>query len=425
LEKKAPGVYRLTGASDFQIVNGGQTTATLMIAKNEGSADLSAIKVQMKLTIVSPKDLDELVPKISKYANSQNKVQDSDFQSNNPWQVKLETISRNVWATKDSKSDGQRLRWYFERVRGQYNVDLGKERTIAQKNSFKAANPPRTKFAKTDLAVVAMAWDLEPYISSLGPQKCFANFAKRLAATREAMSEGSVCEPSEEDFRRLCGIMILRREAVSICRHIGIDPQISTSAVSAYAIARISHDMKGKLPWGDIWANQDLPNAVYQALRIAIRGCEAVILREAPKNRKQPSEYAKKSECWADVAAAPMDLSLAGTRIQGLDKFSIMDTVRPAELVEADGIFFSLDESEWKKISLSLSAHHTNATYSACAKSMGENIERRRKPSDRQARILAKGLLLLRSKHKCTDILMKIPETSWPLLQKIADAARS
>jgi hypothetical protein len=425
LEKKAPGVYRLTDAADFQIVNGGQTTATLMIAKNDRSADLSAIKVPMKLTIVSPKDLEELVPKISKYANSQNKVQDSDFQSNNPWLVKLEEISRKIEATKDSKSEGQRLRWYFERVRGQYNVDLGKLKTQPQKNSFKAANPPRTKFSKTDLAVVAMAWDLEPYMSSLGPQKCFANFAKRLYAAREAMGEGSVCEPSEEDFRRLCGIMILRREAMAICREIGIDPQLSTSSVSAYAIARTSHDMKGKLPWGDIWTDQDLPNAVYQALRIAIRGCEAVILREAPRNRKQPSEYAKKAECWADIAAAPMDLGLAGVRMPGLDKFSIMDTVRPAELVEADSIFFSLDEDQWHKISSALRAHHTNPTYSGCAKTMGDNVERRRKPSPAQAKILAKGLLLLKTRGKCTDILSEIPETSWPLLQQIADATRS
>jgi hypothetical protein len=425
LEKKAAGVYRLTGAADFQIVNGGQTTATLMIAKNDRSADLSAIKVPMKLTIVSPKDLEELVPKISKYANSQNKVQDSDFESNNPWLVKLETISRKIEANKDSRSEGQRLRWYFERVRGQYNVDLGKLKSQPQKNSFKAANPPRTKFSKTDLAVVAMAWDLEPFMSSLGPQKCFANFAKRLYAAREAMGEGSVCEPSEEDFRRLCCIMILRRRAMEICWEIVIDPRISNSSVSAYAIARISHDMKGKLPWGDIWIAQDLPNPLDRALRVAIRGCEAVILDKAPQNRKQPSEYAKKAECWADVSAAPMDLGLAGARLQGLDKFSIMDTVRPAELVEADSIFFSLDQSEWKKISLSLSSHHTNAAYSGCAKKMGEYVGRRQKPSHNQARLLAKGLLLLKRKVKCTDILSKIPETSWLLLQQIAEAARS
>ena len=420
LDKRAPGVYRLTRAADFQIVNGGQTTATLMIAKNDKSADLSAVKVPIKLTIVSPKDLDELVPKISRYANSQNKVQDSDFESNNPWLVKLETISRKVEATKDSKSNGQRIRWYFERIRGQYNVDLSKLKTHSQKSSFKSANPARAKFAKTDLAVVAMAWDLEPYISSLGPQKCFANFARRLYAAREAMGEGSVCEPSEEDFRRLCGIMILRREAMTICREIGTDPQLSNSSISAYAIARISHDMRGKLPWGEIWASQNLAPPLYQALRLAIRGCESVILREAPKNRKQPSEYVKKVECWADVASAPMDLKLADAKMKGLDKFSIMDTVRPAELVDAAQVFFSLSEAEWRLVAKAVGIVSANTAYEGCATTMANYSTISKKPSPKQARILAKSLLLLKRKGECATILGKISASSWEVLQQIA-----
>jgi hypothetical protein len=425
LEKKAAGVYRLIGADDFQIVNGGQTTATLMIAKNDKSADLSAVKVPMKLTIVSPENLDELVPKISRYANSQNKIQDSDFESNNPWLVKLETLSRKIEANKDSKSDGQRLRWYFERVRGQYTVDLGKEKTPAQKNSFKAANPARTKFSKTDLAVVAMAWDLEPHVSSLGPQKCFTNFAKRLYLAREALSKGSPCEPSEEDFRRLCGLMILRREAMAICREVGIDPRLSTSTVSAYAMARISHDMRGKLPWGYIWSQQLLPTALHQALRVAIRGCEAVILTEADKKSKLHSEYAKKAECWSDVAAAPMDLKLAAAKMTGIDKFSIMDTVRPAELVEADNLFFSLGREDWNRISGALINLKASPTYSGCAETMGGYVEKRKKPTDKQARMLAKGLLLLKEKGASTSTLSKIPVESWALLEQIAASARS
>ena len=212
---------------------------------------------------------------------------------------------------------------------------------------------------------------------------------------------------------------------MAICREIGIDPQLSTSSVSAYAIARISHDMRGKLPWGEIWAAQDLPTPVYHALRLAIRGCEGVILREAPKNRKQPSEYAKKAECWGDVAAAPMDLKLADARMKGLDKFSIMDTVRPAELVEADSIFFRLSKDEWDKVSFALKTHHTNSAYTGCAKTMGDYVGRNKKPSPPQARILAKGLLLLKRKGKCSDVISRIADTSWPLLQQIADAARS
>ena len=419
LKKKTSGVFTLTRAEDFQIVNGGQTTASLMVAKNDKSADISSVMVPIKLTVVSQKELKDLVPKISRYANTQNKVQDSDFESSNPWLVKLEAISRKVEASKDSKSSGQRLFWYFERVRGQYNVDFHKQKTPAQRNAFKAANPPRTKFTKTDLAVVAMAWDLEPYNSSLGPQKCFSSFSKRLYAAREAMGEGSVCEPSEEDFRRLCCIMILRREALSICREIKINPLLSNSTITAYAISRISHDMRGQLPWGEIWNNQDLPMPLQKALRAALRGCEAIILKEAPKNNKQPSEYAKKSECWADVSAAPIDLHLKEAGLRGLDKFSIMDTVRPAEFVEADSIFFSVDKNEWVRVSAALATHSKNSTYSGCAKTMGDYVVKHKKPSDKQAKILAKGLLLLKRERRCLDILGKIPEPSWLLLEQI------
>lgn len=419
LAKKAPGVYRMIGARDFQIVNGGQTTATLMIAKNDRNADLGAVEVAMKLTIVSPDDLDDLVPKISRYANSQNKVQDSDFESNNPWLVKLETISRKIEATKDSKSEGQRLRWYFERVRGQYNVDLGKCATKPQKNSFKAANPPRTKFSKTDLSVAALAWDMEPYVSSLGPQKCFGNFAKRLYAARQVMGEGSVCEPSEEDFRRLCCIMILRREAMSVCKDIKISPMLSASCVSAYAIAFISFSTKGRLPWAEIWNLQNLPEPLYKALRLAIRGCEKVILQQAPKFGKQPSEFAKKSDCWSVVAPATMDLGLAGNR-KGWDKFSIMDTVRPAELVEAGQVFFSLGETDWKEIAKALKQLSNNAAYEGCATTMAGYTKISKKPSEKQARILAKSLLLVRQHGKSSEVLSKISDDSWAVLQQIA-----
>ncbi len=419
LTKKAPGVYRMIGARDFQIVNGGQTTATLMIAKSDKNADLKTIEVAMKLTIVSPEDLDDLVPKISRYANSQNKVQDSDFESNNPWLVKLETISRRIEATKDSKSEGQRLRWYFERVRGQYNVDLGKCATKPQKNSFKAANPPRTKFSKTDLSVAALAWDMEPYVSSLGPQKCFGNFAKRLYAARQMMGDGSICEPSEEDFKRLCCIMILRREALSVCREIKISPLLSTSCVSSYAIAFISFSTKGRLPWSEIWNIQNLPESLYKALRLAIRGCEQVILQQAPKYGKQPSEFAKKSDCWSEVALATIDLGLAGNR-KGWDKFSIMDTVRPAELVEAGQVFFSLSESDWNEIAKVLKQLSNNTAYTGCSSTMASYTKISKKPSEKQAKILAKSLLLVRLKGKCLGIISKISDESWAILQQIA-----
>ena len=59
----------LTNIDDFQIVNGGQTSASIYDAFRRG-IDLSAIRIQMKLTVVSEETASRLVPKISKFANS-------------------------------------------------------------------------------------------------------------------------------------------------------------------------------------------------------------------------------------------------------------------------------------------------------------------------------------------------------------------
>jgi hypothetical protein len=391
----------------------------MLYSRFEKSSDLSAVAVPMKLTVVRAQDLEDLVPLISRYANTQNKVQDSDFDANDPWLVKLEELSRKVEAAKDSHSEGQRIRWYFERVRGQYNVDLGALNTQAQKAGFKVANPARTRFTKTDLAVATLAWDREPFNSSLGPQKCFSLFSKRLKEAYQAVKAGTVCEPSEEDFRRICGVLVFRRSAMRLCREIGTSPQLSSSAVSAYAIARISSEINGALPWGDVWLKQDVPQVFEKALRIAIKGCEHVMLDSALRKGKLPSEYAKKPECWDDVASAPMQLGLAGQHIPGLDPFSIMNAVKPKELVLADGVFFSLDKDQWKEISTALARHHSNETYAGCAKTMSQNVEKQKKPTPKQARILAKGLFYLRDKKLCREIVSGISGETWNILEQV------
>ena len=58
---------------NFQIVNGGQTTASIHAAKR-AKIDVSGRFVQMKLSVVNHERASRLVPKISEYANSQNRV---------------------------------------------------------------------------------------------------------------------------------------------------------------------------------------------------------------------------------------------------------------------------------------------------------------------------------------------------------------
>lgn len=98
LERTAGGTH-IVGARDFQIINGGQTTASLSNTRHKDKADLEGIYVQMKLTEIDESDMDrstELVRNISRSSNSQNKVTDADFFSTHPFHIRMEQHSRRI-----------------------------------------------------------------------------------------------------------------------------------------------------------------------------------------------------------------------------------------------------------------------------------------------------------------------------------------
>ena len=164
---------------DLQIVNGGQTTASIHYAHVRDKADISGVFVQMKLTVVAPDRLQEIVPEISRYSNTQNKVTLVDFSSNHPFHVEVEKITRSLWAPAADGS-GQETRWFYERARGQYADALARERTPARQRAFKTMHPLRQKFTKADVAKFEHSWDQLPHIVSRGAEKNFREFMIRL-----------------------------------------------------------------------------------------------------------------------------------------------------------------------------------------------------------------------------------------------------
>src|SRR5262249_732398 len=156
-------------------VNGGQTTASLYSAVKKDKADVSGISVQVKLTM--PREasaIDELAPKISLYANSQNKVNTADFSANHPFHAGVEELSRTIWAPAASGSQLE-TKWYYERARGSYMDELGRP-GVADRNRWKIQHPPSQKFVKTDLAKFEHSWDQLPHLVSRGAEKNFVEF---------------------------------------------------------------------------------------------------------------------------------------------------------------------------------------------------------------------------------------------------------
>ena len=174
----------IISVKDFQIVNGGQTTASLFhTAKKYKEAKLDEVFVQMKLTVIKDEEKkNETVPSISRYANSQNKVSELDLTSNSPFLQRLEELSRVSYAIDPIDLNKQTI-WFFERVKGQYREALNKEPTTGKQNAFKLKYPKSQVVIKAEVAKYMNIWHLEPYNVSKGAQKNYTAFMRDIKDT--------------------------------------------------------------------------------------------------------------------------------------------------------------------------------------------------------------------------------------------------
>lgn len=179
VETQANGHALIKAVRDFQIVNGGQTTASIFHAMKREEIDISGVVVQLKLTVLrDPERVGDIVPLISKYANSQNKVNAADFSANGSFHLELEKLSRTVWSPATSGLE-RGTHWYYERARGSYSDDKLRQGTAARIREWEKQNPVTQKFTKTDLAKYEQIWAGLPHIVCRGAEKNFIALAQR------------------------------------------------------------------------------------------------------------------------------------------------------------------------------------------------------------------------------------------------------
>ena len=291
------GATLLTGMHNFQIVNGGQTTASIHAALRNKDVDLNRVFVQMKLSIVEPEMAQEIVPKISEYANSQNRVNAADFFSNHQFHVRMEEFSRRIYApSKDGTF--RESKWFYERARGQYQDARG-NRTQAGRRRFDLEYPRRQMFTKTDLAKFVNVWREKPDIVSRGAQKNFADFASFI---------GSQWDKRPDSFNEM-----YYREAVakavifkSVERLVTDQPWYQggyRANVVAYTIAKLAHDLAQRgdsINFERIWRAQDISPNLHRALTIGAKAVHEVIV-DAPEGTRNVTEWAKQQACWNRV----------------------------------------------------------------------------------------------------------------------------
>lgn len=272
----------------LQIVNGGQTTATIHHA-HRNRVDVSTAYVQMKLTVVSPERLDDIVPQISAYSNTQNRVTASDLKANSAFHVEVERIMRTLWAPP-SPTHPHDTHWFYERARGQYANALTREGTRARQKVFKAVNPPTQKFTKSDLAKFENSWAMQPHLVSLGAEKNFTLFSQQIEEQPPTVDK--------QYCRRLVAKAILFRKADKIVARQNFGGYKAN--IVTYTVAKLVHVTGGRIDLDRIWRNQDLTSALEEALVDLCRLVQKVIT-SPPEGRTNIGEWTKRPECWTAV----------------------------------------------------------------------------------------------------------------------------
>ncbi len=405
------GVARIEKVSDFQVVNGGQTTATIAHCASRDRADLSHVRVAMKLTIVPPEKIDAIVPQISRCANTQNKVQDADFSANDPWHIRLEQISRGLW-TAPTPDAVRGTRWFYERSHGQYADELGRCTTFAAKRTFRTENPPTQKITKTDAAKYLLGWEQYPIQVNRGAQKAFTFFMHTAA---EGWPE-SKATPETRSFKKIVALAMLHKAIERLYGEMQF--QGYRSQVVAFSVARLSMAVNKAIDIDAFWKKQAVPTNLIAALKLIVPAVRDVVL-DAPASHRNISEWCKKDACWTAVSRLALDLGAFARSDSTTSDQPITGDGGPSYepcdgLIEAlrlipGGVWFAL--SAWAK-----QTNNFNSWQRGLAYSLGMMVNKKKAPTTKQA-IQASRLLL-----ESIQVGFAHPELSHELVAGIREA---
>ncbi|WP_340015671.1 AIPR family protein [Paenibacillus sp. FSL K6-1318] len=307
-------LYEVKKLTSWQIVNGGQTTASIHQAyKND--VDLEGVYIQAKLTIINVPEIrennelqldnlaleDEMIAKISEYANTQNKINKSDLLANTRFMSDVEKHSRNVWIpTQDNRKEDSK--WYFERARGQYMVDISRRSKGKEQTAFKKMYPSDKVITKVEMAKYFMSWEGYPHVSSKGGEEAFKRFMdmnsqywKQSAVTNdEGEVTKSILNVDSDYYKQLISRRIINIFVTRIVESMNLKGYRAN--VIYYTVAMLSHLYGKEINLMEIWRQQDLSNKWEDIVR-TIANNALNYLKESAGDQNV-TQWAKKEDCW-------------------------------------------------------------------------------------------------------------------------------
>ena len=308
----------ISKVKDLQIVNGGQTTASIFHTWKKDKADISNIFVQVKLSVVKNKDnFGTIVSRISEYANTQNKVSIADLSSNRPYHIEFERLSRSIYTPLSDNSSLQ-TRWFYERARGQYrNARLKDGFNKSRLKAFDLKNPKSQMFTKEELAKYINSYEefvngskllIGPNFVVRGSQKNYIQFInfnleKKLTNLyfEDTIAKAILFKTAEKTYG-------VKPNAIGDMRYVTVP----------YAIAMLTHLTNNQLDLYKIWRNQTISNSLKALLYEMMKEIEVFIKSSAPGGLY--GEWAKKEDCWFLVKKHKFQFNLEDINNDLIDK---------------------------------------------------------------------------------------------------------
>ncbi len=352
------GRYLITDIKDMQIINGGQTTASIANAVIQDKADLSEIYVPMKLSVVDHDKAKEMIPNISRSANSQNKVDEADFFSNHPYHIRLEEYSRKILAPPVDGNQYQTA-WFYERARGQY-VQEQMKLTRGERNKFQLKNPKTQLLRKVDVAKFINSYEQRPHIVSRGAQFNMRNFAELINKEWHPTEQNTSF--NEYYFKKLIALAILFKSTEKIVSSQQWYQEIKAyrANIVTYSIAVIMHIIQKKYPsktldFLRIWNSQAIGPELEHQLVKTTREVFDFITRD-DRTTLNVTEWAKKEECWKRAQNHSFTLldefvdSLVGTDDELDEKEVAQKEQKVNNQINAEIELVTLGAAYWRKV---------------------------------------------------------------------------
>lgn len=342
IELDASGRY-ISKISNLQIVNGGQTTASIYHTWKKDKADISNIFVPLKLSVIkNEKEFSGIVSQISRYANTQNKVNDADFTANNPFLIELEKLSRYI-LTPTTERNNIQTNWFFERARGQYkNIRQKDGFTKSRQKQFDLKYPKWQMFTKVELAKYVNAyqevWEgrrlvIGPHIVVRGNEKNYAQF----------INNNTQKKINSIYFEDTVAKIILFKAAEKL---YGVKPNNigeMRNAVVPYAIALLGHLTNYRLDLYKIWKNQVISDSLSQFMYELMKKLNQFIIDNSPSSHY--IEWAKKEECWTKIKDAVWSVNIADIEA---------DMADDAQMAKRQAVAETADEKEQQQYEIEL-----------------------------------------------------------------------